>query len=138
MPSRAPVESVSSSPTGARGLYPLAENRERELDIELPSVSAADFPICCRSPRTSLRSTAATPPSPPLAEADVIIIIDRPDRPSSIVRHRICEQQSAKKNWRCRPVAAAPPKPACAGRSASELAGTGARLARAREHSGYE
>jgi hypothetical protein len=26
-----------------------------------------------------------TPPSPPLAEADVIIIIDRPDRPSSIV-----------------------------------------------------
>ena len=31
-------------------------------------------------------SDPATPPSPPLAEADVIIIIDRPDRPSSIRR----------------------------------------------------
>jgi hypothetical protein len=58
----------------------------------------------------------ATPPSPPLAEADVVIIIDRPDRPSSIVAP---SRKSRKRNRRrrrphhriVRPAAAAPTRP---------------------------
>jgi hypothetical protein len=41
------------------------------------------------------------PPPPRPGEAD-IIIVGRADHPSAIVRPRICEQQSAKTNWRRR------------------------------------
>ena len=83
-----------------------------------PTVSAADFPICCDDPV----ARRACPPAP----AD---IIHRPptDRPSSIVAPEMCEQQSAKTKRRRRPAAAAPAR---AGRSArrssvSQLAGIG-------------
>ena len=56
------------------------------MDRQAPTVSAADFPICCDDPV----GRCARPPAP----AD--IIIDRPDRLSSIVP-RISEQKSADK-----------------------------------------
>jgi len=84
-----------------------------------PSVSAANFPICCRWPGTSLRSPAGAASS------------TAPDRPSSIVAP---EPESAnnnplKRNGDASSRSAA--QPAGADRSESELAGIGACLARA-------
>jgi hypothetical protein len=71
--------------------------------------------IDCRRPRTSLRSPAAAAPP---GEADIIIIVGRPDRPSS---NRRPEPESAKKKSATSPTsrsAAQAAQPDRAGQSA--------------------
>ena len=80
-----------------------------------------------RQPRCARPAPALSPPpdqaKPPSASAPI---------PSSIVRPRACEQQSAKKEMSTAASSRSTAQPAGAGRSASGLAGIGARLARER------